>query len=86
MKLSTCDRLAAVLNEHHLFDMAKKAKEGYYDDFRSPLATPIAQLVVDLFDVKAVDLAERAMAGEWDGTREEAERWWKAQRPGTWSL
>lgn len=82
--MTTSERLAAVLLEHHLYDMAAKAKQGYYDDFRSPLATPIAQLVVDLYEVKRADLAERAMAGEWDGTREEAEAWWKAQDPRAW--
>ena len=78
-KLPTSERLAAVLEEHHLFDMAAKAKQGYYDDYRSPLATPIAQLVLDLFAIRRPDLAERAMAGEWDGSKEEADMWWRSQ-------
>lgn len=80
MKLSTSDRLARVLEEHGLLDMAAKARTGYYDDYRSPLATPIVQLVLDLTAVKQEDLASRAMAGEWDGTREEAEQWMRSQR------
>lgn len=78
MKLPTSDRLAKVLEEHGLLDMAAKARAGYYDDYRSPLATPIVQLVKDLSAVNRKDLAERAMAGEWDGTRDEGEAWFRS--------
>lgn len=80
MKIPTSERLAQVLDKYDLHDMAKRAREGYYDDFQSPLATPIAQLVLDLFTAKQGDLARRAMGGEWDGTKEEAQLWWAVQR------
>jgi hypothetical protein len=64
--------------EEGLLDMAAKARVGHYDDYRSPLATPIVQLVLDLCNAKRFDLAGRAANGEWDGTREEAEAWFRA--------
>lgn len=82
MKLATSERLAAVLEAHGLREMAAKARDGYYDDYRSPLATPIVQLVLDLNKAKRGDLARRAMAGEWDGTREEAEAWYESFQRG----
>jgi hypothetical protein len=50
--------------------MADAAKDGYYGDFTSPLATPITQLVTDLHKLgtpAALDLRRRAMDGEFDG-------------------
>lgn len=82
MKLPTCQRLANALEGAGLLDMAAKARTGYYDDYRSPLATPISQLVVDLLNVKHEALAARAANGEFDGTREEAEAWRKAWYQG----
>lgn len=73
MSVSTAEKLAQVLHAAGLFEMEKKARGGYYDDFRSPLATPIVQLVNDLRAAGQHDLAHRAMNGEWDGTKEEAE-------------
>lgn len=55
--------------------MVAKAREGYYHDYLSPLATPITQLVIDLQDVGLSDLAERAKRGDFDATSEEADAW-----------
>lgn len=82
MKLPTSERLAQVLHAEGLLEMESKARAGYYDDYRSPLATPIMQLVKDLSAVNRKDLAERAANGEWDGTREEGEAWMKTQGRG----
>lgn len=79
-KLPTSERLAQVLHAEGLLEMESKARDEYYDDYRSPLATPILQLVQDLLAVNRRDLADRAMAGEWDGTKEESEAWMKGQR------
>ena len=62
-------RLADELKKLHLWEMAKAAETGYYDDFMSPLATPITQLVSDLYKVgtdEAIALRTRAMNGEFD--------------------
>jgi len=55
--------------------MAAKARTGYYDDFESPLATPITQLVTDLRKAGQEKLAQRAINGDFDGTKEEGEAW-----------
>ena len=74
-------RLAATLREHGLNEMAACAADGYYDDFESPLALPILQLVQDLRarGRQFYDLAERAMGGEWDGTLEESSAWFERE-------
>ena len=77
--MKTKEKLAQVLRSEGLFDLEKKAREGYYDDFESPLATPIVQLVHDLRERDREDLAVRAINGEWDGTLEEAEEWYKKE-------
>lgn len=48
-------------------EMVKRACEGYYGDFSSPLATPISQLVEDCYAMGMKDMAKRAMNGEFDG-------------------
>ena len=47
--------------------MIQKAKEGYYEDFSSPVAFPITQLVEDAKATALHDIASRAMQGEFDG-------------------
>lgn len=79
---STTERLARALEEREnprLAAMIVRAREGYYDDYLSPLATPIIHLVQDLRQNGEHELAGRAMQGEFDGTKEEAEAW--AQSP-----
>lgn len=94
-KIPTSERLAQILHAEGLFDMEKKAREGYYDDYKSPLETPIVQLVRDLqtladnFQGRGVNaertserlrkLARRAMDGDFDGTKEEGDAWWQKE-------
>jgi hypothetical protein len=78
--VKTKERLAAVLREAGLLDMALKAADGAYDDFESDSAMPIRNLVRDLEAAGRPDLAQRAKLGEWDGTKEEAEAWWAQYR------
>ena len=56
-------------------DMILKARVGDYDDYKCRSATPIIDLVRDLTRAGLPDLAQRAMNGEFDGSREEAEEW-----------
>jgi hypothetical protein len=51
------------------------ARAGHYDDYKSDLACPIYRLVADLKKEGHEELAQRAMNGEFDGTREEADEW-----------
>jgi hypothetical protein len=58
--------------------MIAAARAGRYDDYKSDLAMPIVALVADLGRLdtpEATDLARRAMGGEFDGTRAEAQAW-----------
>lgn len=65
--MSAAEKLALALHQEGLPDMEAKAREGYYGDFTSPLATPISQLVSDLLAHGKNELAARAMSGEFDG-------------------
>ena len=67
---SAKQRLAAAIRQARpngsLEAMAKRAEKGHYDDFESPLPTPISQLVRELQASGEHDLARRAMNGEFD--------------------
>ena len=81
MEIPTTERLARALEE--LDDpkvnwMIEKARQGYYDDFKSPLATPEIQLVIDLHIYGHNELAKRVINGEFDCTLEESEAWWNS--------
>lgn len=85
----TTVRLAAALQQVPGMPpaMLRAAIDGYYDDYLSPLAAPVNQLVADLRSLAALPstgpkaraalagLVSRAIGGEFDGTREEAEAW-----------
>ena len=80
--MHTKDKLAmALLKAGAPESMVKKAEIGYYDDYLSPLATPIVQLVSDCrFFIKhgrpgLKDIVKRAKNGEFDATKEESEAW-----------
>ncbi len=75
----TKERLAQVLHAVGLFDMERKVRAGEYDDYESPNATPIINLVSELRQTGRNDLAQRAMNGEWDGTKEEADEWFEKE-------
>ncbi len=89
--IRTKEILAQVLHANVLFDLERRARAGEFDDFESPSATPINDLVAALRAVsdakpddndlrdRTMKLALRAMEGEWDGSPEEAEAW--AQTP-----
>lgn len=77
-QIPTTERLARALEERknpRLAGMVRKARAGAYDDYLSDSATPINDLVRDLRQNGEHELAQRAIAGEFDGTREEAEAW-----------
>lgn len=65
--MKAAEKLAQALHAEGLLEMEQKAIEGYYGDFTSPLAMPISQLVRDLQAKGAMELADRAMDGEFDG-------------------
>jgi hypothetical protein len=72
----TTERLAEALKEAGAPpDMISKALEGYYDDYKSPLAMPETQLLIDAREHGLTSIAEGVMNGEWDATTEEADAW-----------
>ena len=76
--MHTKDILAGELSKAGLTHMADMAREGYYHDFLSPLATPCVQLAADLAGVgtaEAMALRTRAVQGEFDATKEEGDTW-----------
>lgn len=76
--MHTKDFLAQELEKAGLSAMAEKAKEGWYHDYLSPLATPCAQLEIDLRRActKAAEaLRQRHLRGEFDASSEESDTW-----------
>jgi hypothetical protein len=75
----TKERLTQALREANAPDvMIEKALNGEYDDFEAvDTATPIIDLVNACRAFGLDALARRAMGGEFDGSREEAEKWAK---------
>ena len=67
--------------------MIQQARDGYYHDFLSPLATPEIQLVSDLRELAAKpatphssrellrELAQAVINGEYDASKEESDAW-----------
>jgi hypothetical protein len=74
-------RLAYVLDNVGLAAMAVRARAGVYDDLLSDSPTPTVDLVTELRAVGRKDLAERAIAGEWLPTHEEAAAWARCYPP-----
>jgi hypothetical protein len=66
--MTPSEKLAAALREAGApADMIKKAEDGYYGDFTSPLGFPIKALVNDAMTHGLTGIADRARAGEFDG-------------------
>lgn len=75
-KEPTSEKLSRAMQEHNCPNwMIQRAKEGYYDDYKSPIATPCFQLVQDLSKIGAHTLAHRAKNGEFDAQKWEGDEW-----------
>lgn len=75
--MRTKERLAQALEAARCpLWMVEKARAGGYDDYESDSPIPLTDLVRDLRAAGGQqDLIRRAVGGEFDGTREEAEAW-----------
>lgn len=76
--LPTTERLAQALEaagDPRLKPMIDRARQGYYDDYKSPLAAPLVQLAADLRQAGHPELVKRVIDGEFDATPEESEAW-----------
>lgn len=77
--IPTTEKLALALTQARAPQwMIDKSRAGYYDDFKSPIATPIVQLYHDCLAAGLGDLAMRARNGDFDSTDEEADEWAKS--------
>jgi hypothetical protein len=76
--LPTKMRLGLALRQIGLDDLAAEAERGMFDDYESPIAFPLINLVHRLGEAATLDaaaLAERVKDGEFDGTKEESDAW-----------
>lgn len=79
--MHTTEKLAVELEKAGLLSMAKKAREGYYHDFLSPLPAPCLQLEDDLRKIgtpEALAIRSKHLNGEFDATKEESDAWAKS--------
>jgi hypothetical protein len=77
-QLPTTERLARALeslNDPALAGMIAQARAGYYDDYKSSLAMPQVQLVLNIRSHGHPEFAKRVIDGEFDATLEEGEAW-----------
>ena len=74
--MKTSDKLADALTAANApITMIVRARQGYYDDYESPLPFPLMQLVQDCNVAGLLEIAERVKDGDFDGTKEESEAW-----------
>jgi len=81
-KLSTVDRLVRDLkavNDERLENIITRAEEGYYDDYKTPIAYPTIALVNDLEAAGFPRLANDAKDGKWASTLEEGQEWFEEE-------
>lgn len=79
--MHTTEKLAQELEKAGLDEMAKKAREGLYHDFLSPLTFPEMELDKDLAEAArggnkaAYELRRRHHNGDFDASKEESDEW-----------
>lgn len=77
--IPTSEKLAQALEAANApREMIEKARAKYYDDYLSPLTDNMRQLVADARKHGLKDIADRAIDGDFDGTREESDAWAKS--------
>ena len=80
MTTTTKQRLADALRKAGApAAMVARALIGAYDDYESDSPTPINDLVRELLQAGLDSIAKRAMSGEFDATKEEADAWFKRE-------
>jgi hypothetical protein len=55
--------------------MAQAAREGFYDDYRSPLPFPQSQLLADARALGLTEIVRGVLAGDFDAQPWEADAW-----------
>jgi hypothetical protein len=82
MDVPTTERLARALEgernatrDSRLTGLIVRARQGVYDDFKSPLPCGPSRLFQELVELGHCGFAERVRNGEFDATSEEAAEW-----------
>lgn len=68
-------KLAKALYEAGLPEHAKRAEEGWFNEYFGRFDAPMHTLIHDLVIYEKHDLVERVRNGEFDATEEEADEW-----------
>lgn len=68
-------KLAKALHEAGLPEHAKRAEEGWFNEYFGRFDAPMLTLLHDLVIYNKNDLAERVRNGEFDASMEEADEW-----------
>ena len=77
--IPTTEKLALALTQANAPQwMIDNARAGYYDDYKTTIATPIVQLYHDCLAAGLGDLAMKVRDGEFDSTPEESDAWAKS--------
>lgn len=72
----TTEKLVAALREAGASEaMIRKAEAAQYDDFLSDSAMPINDLVIAARAEGLAQIADRAINGDFDATKEESDAW-----------
>ena len=72
----TTEKLAKALEEAGApAIMIERARQGYYDDYKSPLPFPEMQLHQDAHLAGLEGIKAAVEAGEFDSTKEESDEW-----------
>lgn len=77
----TPERLAQALealDDPRLDLIIERARSGFYDDFKTPLAYPQIELLKDLRPFGHAEIIRRIIDGEFDATPEESAAWAKS--------
>ncbi len=80
MRTPTTEKLALALealDDPKLSEMIRNARAGFYDDYKTTIPQPIARLIKDLSSAGYPEMAERAMDGEWNAQKWEADEWFE---------
>ena len=80
--IPTTERLAEALEElgdPRLDEMIKRARQGFYDDYKSPYPFPLLKLKLELQSAGYTWMVNRVIAGEFDATYEEAREWFEKE-------
>ena len=80
--IPTTERLARALEElgdPRLDEMIKRARQGFYDDYKSPYTFPLLKLKLELQSAGYTWMVNRVIAGEFDATDEEAREWFEKE-------